>query len=469
MSKLWEELIESGVIDAQVQEALEQKLAEAKNESRSQIEEEIRSEYSVRFEKDKGELIQAMDKFINEAVSKELNEFQEDRREVKTQKVRLEQAIKESRDDYNKKTAAHAELMKNFILKQLGEELREFAGDRSAVAKQRVKLSRAILEARKTYETKLKEHMDVLKTFMLKQLNEEITEFYTDKKALEEQKVATAKKLREHRVALQSQFADRTKTLETFVLKQLKEEIEEFAEDKKSLVEQRVKLASESKQQIDETKKKFVSRASKLVESVLEEQIKSEMVQFKDDIKFARENHFGRKIFEAFASEFMSSYLAEGTRVKGVMNELNEVKAKLDEAKQEVANANKVKENASRKLQLAEEKQQRAEIMNDLLTPLKKDKKAIMSELLEGVKTSQLKIAYNKFLPSILKEGGVRKASIGREKLAEGRKITSKQDRNVEATGNRVNRLTESAQAETETNNAEQEELKKLLFLSGVN
>lgn len=474
MSKLWEELSESGVIDEKIQEALEQKLAETKEEARSEarqeLEESVRSELSARFEKDKGELVTAMDKFLSEAVSNELNEFQEDRREVKAQKVRLENAIKEARADYTTKTQSHMDLLKEFMMRQLKEELTEFAGDRNAVAKQRVKLSRAILEARRTYETKLQEHIELMKKFLMTQLHEEISEFQIDKKELEEQKRETAKKLREHRVSLQEQFANRTSTLEKFVLKQLRKELTEFNEDKKALVEQRVKLASESKTQIEEAKSRFVKRASELVESTLEDQIRTEMVQFKDDIKAARQNHFGRKIFEAFSEEFKSSYLSEGTEVRKVETKMAEVTKKLEDTETKLTESRKSKEASERKLVIAEEKAQRTRILTDLLTPLKRDKKSIMSELLENVKTNGLKKAYSKYLPAVLNEGGAKKAQPS--KLTEGRgrkaqkKVTS---RIVEATGNRVNRLTESAEAENNQTDQPDPELTEFLALAGVN
>jgi len=478
MSKLWEELVESGVIDSKVQEALEQKLEEVKADTRSSIEEEVRAEFSARLEKDKGDLIQAMDKFLNEAISRELSEFQEDRKEVKAQKTRLEQAVKEARTDYNHKIAEHTDLMKNFMMKQLHTEIREFAGDRQAAAKQRVKLSRAILEARQTYESKLAEHMDLLKSFMFKQLHEEIAEFSQDKKILEEQKRTTAKKLREHRVALQEQFANRQSTLETFILEQLKKEIGEFHEDKKALVEQRVKLQATSKQEIAEAKKKFVERASKIVESTLTTQLQTEMEQFKDDIKSARQNHFGRKIFEAFSAEFMSSYLSEGTKVKQVMNKLDEAQAKITATEQKLTEMAKAKEVAERKITLAEDKSRRAEIMNDLLAPLKGQKKGVMSNLLESVKTDNLKAAYQKFLPHVLNEGKGRKTA-GRATLTEGRKVntrpesadskTTQKGKIVESTGNRVNRLAESVQAEQNDKTVEEVELNEFLHLAGIN
>ena len=42
--------------------------------------------------------------------------------------------------------------------------------------------------------------------------------------------------------------------------------------------------------------------------------------------------------------------------------------------------------------------------MNELLAPLSKDKKRVMTELLESVQTKNLQNAYNRYLPSVLNE-----------------------------------------------------------------
>lgn len=477
MSKLWEELKESGIINEKIQEALEQKLAEVKENTRKELEESIRAEYSARFEKDKGVLVTAMDKFLKEALEKELTEFQEDRRAVKEQKVRLEKAIKEARDDYRKKIKEHRDVLNKFVMEKLRDELKEFAGDREAVAKQRVKLSRAILEARKTYETKLREHMDMMQKFMMKKLHEEIKEFYEDKKQLEEQKAQTSRKLHEHRKALNEQFTKRMATLEKFVLGQLRKELLEFKEDKDALVEQRVKLAAEAKQKIAETQRQFIKKAAKLVEGTIEEQIRKEMVQFRDDIKFARENHFGRKIFEAFAAEFMSSYLSEGTQVKKAVKKVEELQQKLDEATKQLEKQSKLVESAKRKIALAEDKAKRQEILSSLLSPLKRDKRAVMAELLENVKTENLQAAYNKYLPSVLSEGQrsqgagtSRKTRLGRREnvLTENKTQTRSVNSIKEATGNRVNRVSASVQEENQEDQELQEFL-KIALPQGVN
>ena len=84
--------------------------------------------------------------------------------------------------------------------------------------------------------------------------------------------------------------------------------------------------------------------------------------------------------------------------------------------------------------------------MSEMMSPLSKEKREVMSTLLESVKTSQLKNAFDKYLPVVLNEDTSRVAKRTKAKL-------------VESTGNK-----EVAQSETST--ADIINLKKLAGLS---
>jgi len=75
--------------------------------------------------------------------------------------------------------------------------------------------------------------------------------------------------------------------------------------------------------------------------------------------------------------------------------QLNETATKV------TANA-EAKKLVESKLRIAEDKYARKEKLNSLLAPLGKDKKEIMSDLLESVKTEKLDESFNKYLPGVL-------------------------------------------------------------------
>ena len=226
---------------------------------------EILSESVGLSEELKGQLVGLWESKINEA------------REEVAATLREEFAAKFQHD-----RGVLVESMNAFLTDKIHTELEEFAADK-----------KRLIEERVAYKSKLTEHTQLLNKFITESVAKEMKEFYSEKRLMKEN----------------------FKKLENFLLKQLAEEIRDFREDKKSLTEQKVKMVTEGKKKLEETKSQFIKRAAKIVESNIEKTLRTEISQFKDDIRVARENEFGRKIFESMAAEFMTSYLNEGTEI----------------------------------------------------------------------------------------------------------------------------------------------------------
>jgi len=218
--------------------------------------------------------------------------------------------------------------------------------------------------------------------FLTQKLAEEISEFRKDRKHMQEA----------------------TKKLENFVFKALAEEIAEFAQDKRAVVETRVRLVAEAKTQLNALKQKFVARSGKAVEEAVTKQLKSELSQLKEDIGAAKQNSFGRKIFEAFASEFSATQLNESAEMRKLYDIIKQKDAKLAQAQQTVQESQTVLESQKRQIRVLNERRERERVMNELLSPLNKEKRTVMSNLLESVKTENLRIAFEKYLPAVLND-----------------------------------------------------------------
>lgn len=418
MEKGLMELLESSVLNEETKAALESawnsKLNEVRSSLREEVATEIREEFAARFEHDKSNLVEAMDRMLTDAVKKQAND--------------------------------NAEAVK-------------------ALKEERAQLTTAIKEARASYKIQVTEHTGMLSQFILNQLKEELVELSQDHKAIKEQRVQDAKKLREHRISLNEQAAQRINKLEGFVLGQLKKELNEFNEDKQALVDAKVRLVTESKAKLDETKKAFIARASKVVETTVESHLRRELTQLKEEITEARQNSFGRLIYDAFQAEFMTSYLSEGSEIKKLSTKLHESKNALAQATEALSKKNDEILQVARRARLAEDRANRVATMNALLGPLTGAKKSMMEELLEGVKTTNLKEAFNKYLPSILNEGS-RVATQGRRALSETAPVTEK--KTIAVTGDRPNRLAESARAEEVTQSTSRDEIVNLRRLAGL-
>jgi hypothetical protein len=339
------------------------------SEAREEVAATLREEFARKFEHDKGILVESMDRFLTDKVRVELEEFAEDKRKL--------------------------------------------------------------VEERIAYKSKLVEHTGMLNKFITEAVAKEMKEFYSEKK----------------------QMKENFKKLENFLLKQLAEEIREFRIDKKSLVEQKVKMVTEGKQKLQETKAQFIKRAAQIIESNIEKTLRTEISQFKEDIRVARENDFGRKIFESVAAEFMTSYLNEGTELKKLQKVLEAKNAELAKLNESVKKSKTVMEGLDGQLKATKDLVERQRVMNELLAPLSKDKKSVMKELLESVQTKNLQVAYNKYLPSVLNEAVERKPGTAKAQLNEATLSVQ--------TGNRV----DSTQTEE---SGDSSELQKILSLAGI-
>lgn len=270
------------------------------------------------------------------------------------------------------------------------------------------------VEAKVDYQKQIKEHSALLDRFVMETLQKEINELHADRKLQEANFVK----------------------LEDFVMEQLTSELNEFHQDKKDLIEQKVKLVSEGKEIIAQAKNEFVAKASTKLATIVETTIKGELSSLKEDIQSAKENMFGRKIFETFAAEFTSSHLAEGTTVSKLTSEMTDVKAKLAEAQSAIKDKETIIAEAEKKALRIKEANTRKATLDELLSPLASAKRELMSNLLESVQTEKLSAAFKKYLPTVLNES----ASTTKSQLNESQK--------TEITGNKASTQTTESDAE---------------------
>ena len=314
------------------------------------------------------------------------------------------------------------EAVDNFISTRVEAEVSELAEDKKALAEERVKYRKAVSE-----------HAKVLDRFVTEMVAKEIKELHADR----------------------TRVSEHLNKLDGFVTDQLAEELVEFHEDKKALVEQKVKMVREGKRQLAETKKDFISKAAEKVEKVINSTMATEIQTFKNDITSARENDFGRRIFEAFASEYNTSYLNETKEIRKFQKILAEMNSQLTEASEKIKQREETVSLTESRLRVAEDKYARKEKLDELMKPLSRDKKEIMSDLLESVKTKKLDGAFEKYLPSVISEDAPRAKKALNESVTSSREVTGNKEETV---------LTESKNNEPETN-AEIIEIRKLAGL----
>ena len=319
-------LLESGLIDsdvgAQLNEAWESKL----NEARQQVRAELHEEFAQRYEHDRIVMVEALDKMVTDSLSEEIEEFRAEKAAMNEDRVKAQQKLHESATKFN-----------NFMVTKLAEEIKELRNDRI--------------------------------------------------------------------VAKESQ-----QKLEQFIVHALAREIKEFSQDKQAVVEAKVKLVAEGRKQLEALKARFVTESAKKLSAAVAGQLKGEMSQLKEDIKVAKENNFGRRIFESFASEFSVTHLSEKQETRKLMSALANKEAQLAESQKQIDNAKKLVESKEREVRIIKESNQREKLMGDLLGSLNEEKATTMQRLLEGVQTGKLQATFDKYLPAVLNTGADKKA-----------------------------------------------------------
>ena len=308
---------------------------------------------------------------INEDIGVQLNEAWEAKLNEARQQVRAE-LHEEFAQRYEHDRSVMVEALDKMMTANLSEEIREFVEERKAMNEDRVQA-----------KLKLRENAAKFNDFMVTKLAEEIRELRSDRK---------------------TQMEGQQK-LEQFVVHALAREIKEFAQDRQAVVEAKVKLVAEGRKQLEALKAKFISESAKKLSTAVAGQLKGELSQLKEDIKIARENNFGRKIFESFASEFSVTHLNEKAETRKVMNILAAKEQQLAEATAKLQNAAKLVESKDREVRIIKESSQREKTMGQLLSTLNAEKAEVMGALLESVQTAKLEAAFNKYLPAVLNTG----------------------------------------------------------------
>ena len=305
---------------------------------------------------------------INEETSIAINEAWETKLNEAKEQVRAE-LREEFAQRYEHDKNVMVEALDKMVTDGLSEEIQEFQTERQAMNEDRVKA-----------QVKLRESASKFNNFMVEKLAEEIKELRNDRKIQNESQ----------------------QKLEQFIVNALAREIKEFAQDKQAVVEAKVKLVAEGRKQLESLKAKFVTESAKRMNSVVTTHLKGEIGQLKEDIKIARENDFGRRIFESYASEFSSTHLNEKADTRNLMNQIQEKDQKLAESYQSMKKAKALVESKEREVRIIKESNQREKVMGELLAPLNEEKASLMKNLLEGVQTPRLKTAFDKYLPAVL-------------------------------------------------------------------
>jgi hypothetical protein len=327
---------------AEINEAWEAKLVEAKEQARA----ELREEFAQRYEHDKTVMVEALDRMVTAGLTAEIEQVQAEKQSLAEDRVQFQSKMKESATKFN-----------DFMVTKLAEEIGELRKDRKM-------------------------------------------------------------------------HSEGVQKLEQFVVHALAREIQEFATDKQDVVNTKVRLVREARGKLEALKSRFVTESAKKMSQAVTRHLKAELGQLQEDIKAARENNFGRRIFEAYAAEFGATHLNEKAEVRKLHDTIAAKDQKLAEAIKITQKAKVLVESKEREIQMIKETNQRQSALEELLAPLNQEKQDIMRNLLESVQTARLSNAFEKYLPAVLEDRSAKARQVIKEtvSVATGDKSVRGQD-----------------------------------------
>ena len=321
---------------------------------------------------------------ITEETRQEINEAWE---------AKLVEAREQARAELREEFAQRYEHDKTVMVEALDRMVTDgLTAEIQAVAAEKAQL----VEDRVRFQSKMNENATKFNSFMVTKLAEEISELRRDRK--------------QHNEGLEK--------LEGFIVHALAREIQEFATDKRDVVETKVRLVREARGQLEALKARFVTESAQKMSQSVSRHLKAELSQLQEDIKVARENNFGRRIFEAYASEFGATHLNEKAEVRKLYNALSRKDQQLAEAIKLAQRAKVVVESKEREIRIIKESNERDSTMEMLLAPLNKEKQDVMRNLLESVQTTRLKNAFEKYLPAVLEDRSVKATKVITENVS---------------------------------------------------
>ena len=320
---------------------------------------------------------------ITEETRREINEAWE----IKLNEAR-EQARVELREEfaqrYEHDKSVMVEALDRMVTEGLTAEVTAIAAEKQAIAEDRVK-----------FHGKMSESATKFNNFMVTKLAEEIGELRRDRK--------------QHNEGLEK--------LENFVVHALAREIQEFAQDKRDVVETKVRLVREARGKLEQLKARFIRESAEKMTHAVSRHLKAELTQLHEDIRVARENNFGRRIFEAYAAEFGATHLNEKAEVRKLYDLVGRKDRQLAEAINLTRKAKVLVEAKEREVRVLKETNERDSTLEMLLAPLNREKAETMRNLLESVQTSRLKNAFEKYLPAVLEDRSVRTSKVITEQV----------------------------------------------------
>ena len=292
--------------------------------------------------------------------------------------------------------------------KVLSEETMNSIKDRftANLAEARVEIEKKVrAELAEQYETDKKAMHLALEQFLEQELSNHVSEIKEGVEQINKMKLDLAKKTSAVKESAKKYVKDRLAVIEQVVGRVLQKEIKELHESEVTNRKAYLKAINDKSAVLESERLKFRDKAAAVLENIINVHVQKSLDDLKEDIKAAKQQDFGRELYEAFMTTFRRQFFDSNKEFKAVVADLKEARAETAKVKNQ---AKKALTEAKKRVDLAEAGRKKIEEatvrrtkMEKLLSGLSGSSREQMKTLLEASNTADLEKTFKKFLPEV--------------------------------------------------------------------
>ena len=297
-----------------------------------------------------------------------------------------------------------SELLNEETRQEIAETFKKVLEEAKAEQEKRIRAELA--ERYEQDKTRIAEAVD---QYVEQRVGAEMGELKSSMESLEAQRLKYVSETEKVRAEAKKFVEHKLKVLEAYLKDRYTKEMAEFHEDEKTNRAAVLKTIAELNARAEKDRVAFRNKAAAVIENIVTVRVGERMQALAEDIRIAKENDFGRRIYEAFMTEARRSFFNASSEFKKVMTRMQAMEAEhkqvLAATQKELTEAKQRAEKAEKTAFKLHESSMRSQKMAKLLSALPVGSaRSQMKSLLEASSVADMEKTFQKFRGHVLKE-----------------------------------------------------------------
>lgn len=267
-----------------VKRAISKFVNEREKKIRDEVKSELNEDYAMKFHHGQEHMLAAADKMISETLSNHIKEGLEERRKLKEERERLAEAIKTSRREYNKKINEHNNMLESFIVGKLKEEISELYEDKKDLAITKIKLAKKTRNLDRIYEKRLNRDLSKFATFLETVLRKEVNEMHENHKEYNLKIKTLNETIKNEKIESKKKLTAEVSALKEMAFRRLSEQKAKLDETINDFKRKKVEAISFYKEAKEKANQDFDNKIN-MLETFLANELRKELTEFELDKK----------------------------------------------------------------------------------------------------------------------------------------------------------------------------------------